>query len=268
VPRVVRLRHRVWELLDPTDGGADRWQRAFDVGLLTLIMINVVAAILGTVAEVAMRWATLLGWIERVSVAIFTIEYLLRVWACTTVTRYEHPVWGRLRYLRSPLAVVDLVAIAPFYVPAMALDLRTIRVLRLIRIARLAKTARYLTTLALFRDVYRAKRDEILVTTGLLLALIVCAATVMFYAEGDAQPDKFTSIPAAMWWAVVTLTSVGYGDIYPVTSLGKLLGGLLAVAGIGLVALPTAILGAGFVEALAARRAPPTCSHCGHVQRP
>lgn len=162
-----------------------------------------------------------------------------------------------------PLALIDLLAIAPFFIPAAAFDLRFLRAMRLFRLVRLLKAGRYITALGLFRRVMREKREELVLSLALMAVLLIVSSSVMYYAENGAQPDKFSSIPASMWWAVATLTTVGYGDVIPQTEVGRLAAGLISIVGIGLFALPTAILGAGFVEAVQARREPAACPHCG-----
>jgi len=136
--------------------------------------------------------------------------------------------------------------------------------MRLFRILRVLKFGRYSDAFRLLAKVIRSKRQDLIATTTVLAILLIVAASMMYEAESAAQPDKFSSIPEAMWWAVVTMTTVGYGDVYPVTALGKLFGGLIAVLGIGMFALPTGIIGAGFVEQLQARKVlPQNCPHCG-----
>ncbi len=172
---------------------------------------------------------------------------------------------GRLRFAGRPLPVVDLLAILPFYVPLLpGLDLRVLRAIRLMRLMRLFKVARYSESLQLIGAVLYRKRHELAMTAFSVIVLLVVAASLVYEVERDAQGDKFGSIPAAMWWGVTTLTTVGYGDVYPVTPAGKVLGAIIAILGIGVFALPTAILGAGFIEELQRRKAKgKVCPHCG-----
>jgi len=162
------------------------------------------------------------------------------------------------------MAVVDLLAILPFYLPFLGFDLRVIRVMRLLRILRVAKVGRYYSSLGLIRAVFRDKKEELVLTSFLMAMLLIISASVMYYCENAEQPEAFSSIPASIWWAVATLTTVGYGDIYPVTTVGKACASVIAVLGIGMFALPTGILGAGFVEQIQKKRRPPRkCPHCG-----
>lgn len=263
------VQRRVWEILEEGQPG-DVVSHVFDVALLTLIVVNVAAVIIGTVPAVAARWGTELRLIEAISVAVFTVEYVLRLWSAAADVRYAGAARGRLRFMRTPLAIVDLLAFAPAYLTFLGVDLRVTRALRLLRILRIAKLARYLNALRLFARVASAKREELVMTSAVVAILLLLASSLMYFAENEAQPDRFSSIPAAMWWGIVTLTTVGYGDVYPVTTVGRLIGAVVAVLGIGLFALPTAILGSGFVEEIQRQRQvqPMTCPHCGRELPP
>lgn len=207
-----------------------------------------------------------LRYFEVFSVAVFTVEYLARLWVCTLDPRYGGAVRGRLRYARTPLAVIDLLAILPFYLPFfVAMDLRYLRALRLFRLFRILKMARYSVSLAIMARVVVRSREELLSTLFSAAVLLVIAASLMYHVEHDAQPGLFTSIPASMWWGVATLTTVGYGDMYPITPLGKLLAAMMAVVAVGAFALPAGILSSGFMEEIQAlRRARQGTRHCPH----
>ncbi len=240
--------------------------RAVDTFIVILIVLNVVALI---VESVKRAYDAIPAWFlafECFSVAIFTVEYAARLWTCVEDPTYAHPVLGRIRFVLTPLAIVDLLAVLPFYLPFLSVDLRVLRMFRLLRIMRLmrvAKLARYSESLQMLMRVIRAKREQLMSAVSILLIMLVVAATLAFYAENGAQPKSFSSIPAAMWWAAVTLTTVGYGDMYPVTVLGKIMGALVAMTGIGMFALPTAILGAGFLEDLEQHKKARKCPYCG-----
>ena len=258
-----RRQKRTYELLKAA-GEGDRTSFAVDVALATLIVFNVLAAIVQTVEPVYDAYRAWFDGFELFSVIVFSLEYLLRVWACTVSPAYEHPVRGRIRFALSPMAVIDLLAIIPFFLSALPFDLRMLRAIRMIRLLRILKIARYSETLQMLGSVIYARRNELLVTTLAVTVLLIFASTLMYYAEREVQPELFSSIPAAMWWGVATLTTVGYGDIYPISPLGKLIGAAIAVLGIGLFALPAGILGSGFVEAMEKKhKQPPICPHCG-----
>jgi voltage-gated potassium channel len=199
------------------------------------------------------------------SVGIFSVEYVLRLWTCTRNPRFQGPLAGRLRYIVTPLAVIDLLAVLPFYLPLiLPFDLRFVRAVRLVRISRLLKVGRYSEALKLFGKVLRAKREELVTAVFVLLILLVVASSLLYYAEHDVQPDKFSSIRSAMWWGVATLTTVGYGDVFPLTSTGKFLAALISLLGIGFFALPAGILSAGFVDEIRRRKeAAKRCPKCG-----
>jgi voltage-gated potassium channel len=202
---------------------------------------------------------------------VFLAEYLLRLWSCTSDPRLAAPVSGRLRFALSPLSLVDLAAILPTMVTVLAslvfgiqgFDMGYLRAIRLV--ARVAKMGRYSAGVRTLGRVIRQKREDLLTVVFVLLVLLLLASSFMYYAERNAQPDKFASIPAAMWWSIITLTTVGYGDVFPVTVLGKAVAGGIAILGIGLFALPAGILGSGFLEEINHRRRSSvrTCPHCG-----
>lgn len=254
-------KERVWRTLETAQTG-DRFSRVFDNFIITLIILNVLAVIVGTVAAVQQQFGIYLAYLEIVSVVVFSLEYAARVWSCTADPRYARPLRGRLRFILTPLALIDLVAILPSFLPFISVDLRSLRMLRLVRAAKLL---RYMESLQLIGRVARAKRDELLATLAVLLFLLILTSSLMYYAEHPVQPDTFSDIPASMWWAVATLTTVGYGDAYPITSTGKVLGSIVAILGVGLFALPTAILGSGFLEELQKRKGRPACPHCGKL---
>jgi voltage-gated potassium channel len=259
---VLRLRRQTFGVLTVATDGSRR-SRAFDQFLLALIILNVAAVVAESVQPVGERYREAFRLFENFSVIIFTCEYLLRVWVCVENPRYRHPIKGRLRYAVSPLALVDLLAILPFYLSFITTDLRILRILRVFRLLRMAKIARYSQTLQIFGRVLVATRIQLLLTLMLMSVLLLLASSLMYAVEQQAQPEAFSSIPAAMWWAIATITTVGYGDIYPVTSWGKLFGSLVAIFGIAMFALPTAVLGAAFLEELRSLREVTQCPHCG-----
>ena len=260
------MKRRVFEILEVGRPG-DRVSQAVDFIVSLLIVLNVVALILGTVDEVFQKAPRAFQWFEAASVVAFTVEYAARVWSCTSDPRYSHPLRGRLRFMVSPLAVVDAAAILPFYILTFAvsgsLDLRVLRVLRLA--ARAARLARYSTGIRTLAAAVSGRSQELLATVALLAVLLVLASSLIYFAENHAQPDKFSSVPHAMWWSIITLTTVGYGDVAPVTTTGRLIAGLIAVLGIGLFAVPAGILGSSFLEQIDRRRSrePRNCPHCG-----
>ncbi|MFH1616153.1 MAG: ion transporter [Planctomycetota bacterium] len=257
------IRKRTYEVL-AVGRPSDTLSRGFDVFIITLIGLNVIALVLESVDSIYNLMPLLFRRFEYVSVAIFSIEYILRIWSCVENPAYTKPLTGRLRFSVTPLALIDLLAILPFYLPVIGLDLRFLRAVRMMRIFRVAKIGRYSQSLQLLRRVLAQKKEQLVCSVFILLLLLVIASCMMYFVENRAQPDNFSSIPATMWWAVATLTTVGYGDIYPITQVGKLIASVIAILGIGMFALPTGILGSGFVEELDRyRQAPTRCPHCG-----
>jgi voltage-gated potassium channel len=259
-----KIKKRIFEILEIASTG-DLASRFFDIFIMTLISLNVVAVILETEKTLSSRYVSFFDSFEIFSVLIFTIEYLLRIWTCTTDKKYQDPIKGRIRFILTPLAIVDLMAILPFYLPMIiTLDLRFIRAVRLFRLVRIFKMGRYSESLRLLENVFKEKKEALLITIFMVFILLVIASSLMYFVENEAQPEVFSSILKAMWWGVATLTTVGYGDIYPVTLIGKILGGAIAILGIGMFALPAGILGSGFVEQIQRTRSKSrVCPHCG-----
>ncbi len=225
------------------------WSYFFDLFIIILIALNAIAIVMESVDPVKQRVGVFFYYFEVVSVVIFTLEYVLRVWSVTEASKYKHPFWGRLRFVFTPLALIDFFAILPFYLVQLA-DLRFLRILRLFRLFRLFKLARYVKALQVMSEVIRKKREQLVVSTVFTLFLLLIVSSVMYYVEHPVQPEAFSSIPDTMWWGIATLTTVGYGDVYPITPLGKFLGGVIAILGIGIFALPAGILASGFSTAI------------------
>ncbi|MCC6489866.1 MAG: ion transporter [Candidatus Hydrogenedentes bacterium] len=261
----MKLRSAVWKTLG-NEKREGKLSRVVNAALVTLIATNVLAVILGTVHSVELRFGRLLYAFEVFSVAAFTIEYLLRLWACAEDVRYNRAFVGRLRYAITPMAIIDLAAIAPFYFAGFGgLDLRYLRALRLMRIVAVLKVGRYMHALHVVKSVLHVKREELLLTGAVMGLLLIIASAVMYQVEHEAQPEQFPDIPSTMWWAVATLTTVGYGDVYPVTTAGRIVTAAVAILGIGFFALPTGILGAGFIEEIQRTKAQRRCPHCGEL---
>ena len=268
------MRERTYEVLEKA-AEDDRLSQGVDIAIIAVILANGAAVVLESFDGLYDRYAAWFFALELVSVALFTVELALRLWTCDL--RHPGRSWpgAVVRFLVSPIGIIDLLAILPFYLPFLIpVDLRVVRVLRLVRFLRMLKLTRYTRSVATMAAVVRERRHELMVAVFLTSILLVVASTLMYYLESKVQPDAFPNIVASLWWAVATFTTIGYGDVFPVTGLGRLLSGIIAVLGIGLVALPTAIISSGFVEALARKpeageEAPPAtvgarfCPHCG-----
>jgi voltage-gated potassium channel len=259
----MRIRREIYEVLKISERkGSLSWK--FDVFLITLILLNVVVLVIETVESIYNSNRFFFHIFNWFSVIVFTIEYLLRLWSIVENSRCRHPITGRLRFMLSPLGLIDLMAIVPFYLPFLGVDLRFVRILRIFRLFRIFRVAKYIKALDIIRRVIRDRKEELLVSLVFVSFLLIISSCVIYYVEHDAQPDAFSSIPATMWWSIATLTTVGYGDIYPVTPLGRFLGSIIAVLGVGLFALPTGILASGFSEEISKKKHnPDTCPTCG-----
>jgi voltage-gated potassium channel len=203
-------------------------------------------------------------YIELSSIIIFSIEYILRTWTADLANPKLPAYRARINYICSFMGLVDLIAILPFYLPYLfKIDLRIVRVLRLFRLLRILKLTRHHRSINLIIVVIKKTKSDILSTLFIVLILLVLSSTIMYYLENEAQPDQFTDIGQAFWWAIATLTTVGYGDIYPVTGLGKILSSSIALLGIGIVALPTGIISSAYIQEVQKEAEPCNCPHCG-----
>ena len=240
------------------DTPGEKWVR---ITLESIIAVSVLLMMLETDATLHRRFETEFAYFEFGAVMIFTVEYFLRVWCAGENMKYRGFL-GRLRYMVTPLALVDLIAILPFYLPMLVrTNLIPLRGLRLIRLVRILKLGRYTASLNLITRVVKKKRHEIAMALIIVMVLLMMSSTLMYYIEHDAQPEAFSSIPKAMWWGVATLTTIGYGDIYPITTLGRICVGLIAILGVGVFALPSGILIAGFLEEIKPKEN--LCDRCG-----
>lgn len=219
-----------------------------DLFLILLICSNIIAVILESVKSIDDRFGGFFDAFQTFSIVVFTIEYFFRVWSIVEHHKYKHPVKGRLRFAFTPMAIIDLLSILPFYLASFAVDLRHLRILRLFRFFRLFKIARYVKALDVISAVIHKKKAQLIISLVFILFMLLVVSSIMFHLEHEAQPDKFSSIPETMWWGVVTFSTIGYGDMYPITDMGRILGGVIAILGIGLFALPTGILVSGFTE--------------------
>jgi voltage-gated potassium channel len=246
------LRHRVYEILEREDPN-DRIAKIVFRIIVTVIVVNVSAAVLYTDARFARMFPNDLRIIESVSVVVFAVEYVVRMWSCVESPHYRGmtPLQARLRYSVTPGAIIDLIALLPFFaIHLWSTDMRSLAMLRLLRFFKLA---RYSPGLSSVVEALRAERHGLVACLVVLAGAILVSASAIYAAESVAQPDKFGSIPESMWWAVVTVTTVGYGDVVPVTTIGRVIGGITMVAGIFMLALPVGIFATAFIEVIRRR---------------
>jgi len=264
------IKKKVYILLHP-EIGATKWEKIINIFIITLILLNIIAVMLETVNSIHEPYKQFFRDFDTVSVIIFSIEYILRVWSSNADPKYKHSINGRLRYMVSVNALIDLMAILPWYLQSIVgFDLRVLRILRLLRFFRLFRLTAYTKSVKMVVHVFKSTFNELLLSLGLAVFLIIISSSVIYFAEHGAQPKVFTSIPQTIWWSVTTLTTVGYGDMIPKTVIGKILTSIILLAGVALLALPAGIITAGFLEEI--RRAKNgshihngshVCPHCG-----
>lgn len=247
-----RMRRAVYEIVE-VGRGEHRHSRIFDGLIVTLIILNIAAFCAETVPELEAAWASWFHAFEAFSVAIFTLEYAARIWASVEVPFLARmsPWRARLMFVRRPLQIFDLLSILPFYAGHLiGLDLRVLRAFRLLRLLKLTRYSPAVHTLA---RVLWAERRALTGALLLLMIVLLLASTGMYFIEGHVQPDKFGSIPLAAYWAMTTLTTVGYGDVVPTTGLGKLWAMATMLCGLCVLALPVAIISTGFAQEVGRR---------------
>ena len=262
-----KTKRNVHILLHP-ELGESKADKVINIFIITLIVLNVVAVMLETIESLHLKYQSFFDTFDEISVYIFTVEYVLRVWSCTHDPRYKGSIKGRLKYMLTPGAIIDLLAFLPFYIHVVAgLDLRTLRILRLLRFFRLFRLTAYTRSAQMILNVFRSRVNELLLSLLLVLFLIIIASCLLYFAEHNhpENKDKFNSIPATLWWAVVTLTTTGYGDMHPMTTIGKVLAGIIMLTGVAFFALPAGIITAGFLEEIKFIRKfkGHNCPHCG-----
>lgn len=247
------LRWRAYQMLEPRvwpDEGLSPINRA-------IAILICLAAFLAILESEPVLYVGREGWFlaaEILFTLIFLAEYIVRVWAAGEDPAYRG-MRGRLRYMMTVPAVIDLLALLPLFLVFLGSEAFLLRLFRLIRILRVARLGRFSSALHAISEAVRARRFELLMSLAIAVILLLVSSTLLYVVEGPSQPEAFGSIPRAMWWSVATLTTVGYGDVYPVTTLGRILAGLTAITGIGLIAMPTGILASAFSDAIQERRA-------------
>lgn len=239
----------------------------FQKFIYTLIILNVFSLIIASYKEIYTPYEIVFDAFEFFSVIVFSIEYILRFWTADLEYEKGSAFSKRIKFGFSAFGLIDLFAILPFYLPFIfPFDLRILRILRLFRLLRIFKLGRLSKSLQTITSVLKESKSELSITIFVAFILMILSSTLMFYVENDAQPEKFANIGQSLWWSVATLTTVGYGDIYPITSLGKILSSVIALIGIGFVALPTGIISSAFISRMQSEKEKKkscTCPKCG-----
>ena len=264
-----RLKCRIFEIISKAENG-DRASQVFDVTIMGLIVLSILSIILQSFENLATAYNAQFHALEVFTVAIFTLEYILRVWtADLQFPGTRHP---RVRYVLSFMAIIDLLAILPFYMPFFAADLRFLRMVRLLRLFRLLrvfKLGRYFDALQTIVNVMKDSATQLIISVALCLFVMLFSAIVMYTVENPVQPEQFPNVISSLWWAICTLTTVGYGDVYPVTAIGRFFAAVISLVGIGIIAIPTGIIAAGFTSAIERNSKDNDdpklyCPYCGH----
>ena len=268
----MNIKKYIFELIQPSRSNIG--SLIFEIFIMALIAFSVISVFI-TTFPISSVFSDFLNKVETFSLIIFTVEYLLRVWTADLLYPDKGKFRSRLAYITSTMAIIDLIAILPFFLPMfLPFNLVGLRAFKLLRILRIFKLSRYSDALSSITKVFRKKLHEMVVSMIVVFILLVIVSLLIYYVEHDAQPDKFANAFSGLWWAVATLTTVGYGDIYPITVPGRILGAVIAVMGIGMVAIPAGILSSGFVEMLSSQEPQNDdpeeekekknyCPHCG-----
>ncbi len=243
-----RIKKRVYEIVSSAEEG-DKTSFWFDMVIICLIIISVGELIIATIPGMLEHYFWLFVVVEIVTAVAFSIEYLLRMWSCTEDEQYHKPIIGRIRYALTPLVLIDFISILPYYLPFLIPGVN-VTFLRTLRVFRFFKLGRYSRSFQLMIRVLERNRESLLGMVFIIMVVLIVAASLMYQIEFTAQPDVFSSIPEAMWWGIVTIATIGYGDMVPVTPMGKALGFVISLVGIGLFALPAGILASGFSEVI------------------
>lgn len=261
------MKQKIYRIINADDTGYLP-SKIFDIVIIILILESIISVILSTFSDMPIIIIRIISFLETFSIIVFTIEYVIRIWTSDLLYPQDGKIKSRIKYIFSFMALIDLFAILPFYIPFITnVDLRMIRLFRLIRMIRIFKLNRYTTSLSVIGNVLLRKKEQLISSIFVVFILMIISSIFMYYFEHDAQPDVFENAFSGLWWAIATLTTVGYGDIYPITFMGKIISAIIALLGIGMVAVPTGIISAGFSEELdecnKIEKNYKYCPHCG-----
>ncbi|MGE5474175.1 MAG: ion transporter [Ignavibacteriales bacterium] len=236
------LKRRIFEIVED-DISESLAHKVFEFFIITLIISNVFIIVIEPF--VSKQFFVIF---EIFSVGVFSIEYLIRIWTADLKYSGESNLKAKLKFIISPMGIIDLVSILPFYISILLPRVPDGRILRVLRLIRLFKLTHYFDSFRVVKKVFMKRKSELIVTGFIAFTIIFISSVLMYEVEHDAQPDKFIDILSSFWWAIATLTTIGYGDVYPITHIGKFIGALISLVGIGVVALPTGLLSSGFIE--------------------
>jgi len=246
VGRMKKLKHRIFEIINKAENG-DTASSIFDWMIMSLIALSILTIILDSFQNIHDQFRTVFQVFEVITVIVFTLEYILRIWTADLLYPVaKHP---RLKYCFSFMAIIDLLAILPFYLPFFSADLRFLRMMRLFRLFRLLrvfKLGRYVEALHIIIKVIRSSGPQLIMSVVICSFVMLFSAIIMYEVENPVQPEQFPNVISSLWWAICTLTTVGYGDVYPITPVGRFFASVISLVGIGIIAIPTGIIAAGF----------------------
>ena len=239
-------RKRIYEVIEKGSEN-DKISNFFDITILILVILSILQIVLESHTDIQSKYGNYFRIFEFFTVILFTVEYLMRIY--TAKCKYKKGnLISILKFIFSFEGIIDLIAILPFYLPlAVKLDLRFVRVFKVSKVLRIFKLGRYSKSFETIKRVLKREKEVLVITLMFSFLLILVSSILMYYVENPVQPQAFPNITATMWWGISTLTTIGYGDIYPVTALGKVLASVVAIVGIGIIAIPTGIISAGFV---------------------
>jgi voltage-gated potassium channel len=247
-----RYKKRAYEILEKVNP-EDKIAEAANIFLTALIVLNAAAVVLESVDSIYNQHRLFFKWFGSFSIAVFAVEYFLRLWSSDVDKRYQNPILGRIKFALTPLMIIDLMVILPYYLPMIFPDLRFLRAARILWIFRLLKIGRYSESLRTLENVIRSQKEELLLSFAAIFFFLVISCSIVYFLEHSAQPEAFPNIPETMWWGILTMTTIG-PTVYPVTPLGKVIGGLIIILGVATFALPTGILTSGFVDEIERKR--------------
>lgn len=272
-----KVKEKAFEIIE---SGKTPLSKIINITIVILIFLTLITVVASTF-DISNFLRIIFSKFEIFSTIIFTVEYILRVWTSDLLYPELSPIRARIKYIFSFMALIDFIAILPFYLLFfIKIDLQALRTLRALRLLRIIKINRYTTALKTITQVFKNKANQLISSMVVVGLLMIIASVLMYNFESEAQPDKFSNAFDSLWWAMSALTTVGYGDVYPITVAGKILGIVIAIIGIGMVAVPTGIITAGFSEVLHNKKSKKTnnsgesiedkkdekkyCPYCGH----
>lgn len=244
----IKRRKRLFEIIE-VGNDLDRISRSYDFINVLAIILNLSASILYTFADIMEKYDVWILMVEEITVAFFAIDYVLRIWTARFLYPGKREIRSIKKYVFSFTGIVDLLSFLPYYLPIFfPAGAVAFRMLRIVRIFRLFRINAYYDSLNVITEVIRGKKQQLFSSVFIILVLMLASSLCMYSLEHEAQPEVFSNAFSGIWWSASTLLTVGYGDIYPVTTLGKVFGIVITFLGVGMVAIPTGIISAGFVD--------------------